>query len=114
VDVRITRDFMVGAYFAYVNLDGRTQRESNFYFQIGAEYRIRPAAGLDLTLPIRLGVGYLPYNGPVGRISAGLNYALSENWEIGADLVVPTFYFLPAIGRVAVAFDFALEVGYRF
>jgi len=114
VDVRITRDFMIGGYFAYVNLEGRTQRENNFYFQIDAEYRIRPSAGLDLTIPIRLGVGYLPYNGPVGRISAGLNYALSENWEIGVDLLVPTFYFLPALGRVAVAFDFALEVGYRF
>ncbi len=114
VDVRLVRDFMIGAYFAYVNLEGRSQRENNFYFQIDAEYRIRPSAGLDLTIPLRVGVGYLPYNGPVARISAGLNYALSENWEIGADLVVPTFYFLPAVGRVAVAFDFALEVGYRF
>lgn len=114
VDVRLTRDFMIGAYFAYVNLDGRTQRQNNFYFQLDAEYRIRPSATLDLTIPIRVGLGYLPYNGPVARVSAGLNYAFDENWEIGVDLLVPTFYFLPAVGRVAVAFDFALEVGYRF
>lgn len=114
VDVRVTRDFMIGGYFAYVNLEGRSQRESNFYFQLDAEYRIRPSAGLDLTLPIRVGVGYLPFNGPVGRISGGINYAFDDHWEIGADLLVPTFYFLPALGRVAVAFDFALEVGYRF
>jgi hypothetical protein len=114
VDVRLTRDFMFGAYFAYVNLEGRAQRENNFFLQIDAEYRIRPAAGLDLTIPLRLGVGYLPFNGPTARISAGLNYALDANWEIGADIIAPMFYFLPAIGRVAVAFDFALEVGYRF
>lgn len=114
VDVRLIRDFMIGGYFAYVNLEGRTQRESNFYFQLDVEYRIRPAAGLDLTIPLRVGVGYLAYNGPVGRVSAGLNYALSENWEVGIDLIAPMFYFLPALGRVAVAFDFALEVGYRF
>lgn len=114
IDVRLVRDFMIGAYFAYVNLEGRAQRENNFYFQIGAEYRIRPSAGLDLTIPIRLGVGYLPYNGPTGRISAGLAYAFDANWEIGADIVAPMFYFLPAVGRVAVAFDFALEVTYRF
>ena len=114
VDVRITRDFMIGGYFAYVNLEGRVQRQNDFYFQLDGEFRIRPSAGIDLTIPLRVGVGYLPYNGPVGRISAGLNYAFDANWEIGADLVVPTFYFLPAIGRVAVAFDFALEVGYRF
>lgn len=114
VDVRLTRDFMLGAYFAYVNLEGRSQRQNDFYFQIQAEYRIRPAAGLDLTIPIRVGVGYLPYNGPVGRLSAGLNYAFDANWEVGVDLIAPMFYFLPAVGRVAVAFDFALEVGYRF
>lgn len=113
-DVRITRDFMVGAYLAYVNLEGRAQRVSNFYFAIEGEYRVRPSSSLDLTIPIRLSVGYLPLNGPVGRLSAGLNYAFDEHWEIGADLLVPTFYFLPAQGRVAVAFDFALDVGYRF
>ena len=105
---------MIGGYFAYVNLEGRVQRQNDFYFQLDGEFRIRPSAGIDLTIPLRVGVGYLPYNGPVARISAGLNYAFDANWEIGADLVVPTFYFLPAVGRVAVAFDFALEVGYRF
>jgi hypothetical protein len=57
-------------------------------------------------------VGYLAFNGPVGRISAGLAYGLSENWEIAADLLAPTLYFLP--DRVAFAFDFALELTYRF
>ena len=112
LDVRILRDLMVGLYVAYVNLEGREQRASNFFFMIQGEDRIRLASGLDLTIPLRVGVGYLAFNGPVFRISAGLNYALSENWEIGVDLLAPTFYILA--DRAAVAFDFALDVHYRF
>jgi hypothetical protein len=112
LDVRITRDILVGLYGAYVNLDGRDGRVSDFFFMLQAEDRIRPSSTLELTIPLRLGIGYLPFNGPVFRLAAGLNYALSPNWEIGADLVAPTFYVLP--DRFAVAFDFALELGYRF
>jgi hypothetical protein len=112
LDVRITRDILVGLYGAYVNLEGRDGRTSNFLLMVQAEDRIRPSSTLELTIPLRLGVGYLPFNGPVFRLAAGLNYALSPNWEIGADLVAPTFYVLP--DRFAVAFDFALEIAYRF
>ncbi len=112
LDVRITRDILVGLYGAYVNLDGRDGRVHDFFFMLQAEDRIRPSSTLELTIPLRIGIGYLPFNGPVFRLAAGLNYALSPNWEIGADLVAPTFYVLP--DRFAVAFDFALEVAYRF
>jgi hypothetical protein len=112
LDVRITRDILIGLYGAYVNLDGRDGRVHDFFFMLQAEDRIRPSSTLELTIPLRLGIGYLPFNGPVFRLAAGLNYALTPNWEIGVDLVAPTFYVLP--DRFAVAFDFALEVGYRF
>lgn len=112
LDVRITREFAVGAYFAYVNLEGREQRVSSFHVALMGEYRIRPVHELDLTIPIRLQVGYLGFNGPVGRLSAGIAYGLSENWEIEADLLAPTLYFLP--DRVAMAFDFSIELTYRF
>jgi hypothetical protein len=112
LDVRILRDLMVGLYVAYVNLEGREQRADNFFIMIQGEDRIRLASGLDLTIPLRVGVGYLAFNGPVFRISAGLNYALSENWEIGIDLIAPTFYILA--DRAAVAFDFSADVQYRF
>jgi hypothetical protein len=111
LDVRITRDILVGLYGAYVNLEGRDGRANNF-FMVQAEDRIRPSSTLELTIPLRLGVGYLPFNGPVFRLAAGVNYALSPNWEIGADLVAPTFYVLP--DHFAVAFDFSLELAYRF
>lgn len=112
LDVRIVREFAIGAYFAYTNLEGREQRVSSFHVALMADYRIRPVRELDLTIPIRLMVGYLGFNGPVGRLSAGLAYGITENWEIGADLLVPTLYFLP--DRVAFAFDFSLELAYRF
>lgn len=112
LDVRITRDILVGLYGAYVNLEGRDGRANNFFFMVQAEDRIRPSSTLELTIPLRLGVGYLPFNGPVFRLAAGVNYALSPNWEIGADLVAPTFYVLP--DHFAVAFDFSLELAYRF
>ena len=112
LDFRILRDLLLGAYVAYVNLQGRDDRVSNLFFLLQGEYRIRPVATLDLSIPLRIGVGYLPFNGPVLRVAAGVNYALTPNWEIGADLITPTFFFLP--DRVAVSMDIALEVGYRF
>ncbi len=111
-DVRITRDILIGVYGAYVNLDGRDGRVHDFFFMVQAEDRIRPSSTLELTIPLRIGIGYLPFNGPVFRLAAGVNYALDPHWEIGADLVAPTFYVLP--DRFGVAFDFSLEVAYRF
>lgn len=111
LDARLTRDLIVGVYGAYVNLEGRGGRGDDFFLMVQGEDRIRPSSTLDLTIPLRLGVGYLPFNGPVFRVSAGLNYAITPNWEIGIDLVAPTFYALP--NRLAVAFDFGLELAYR-
>jgi hypothetical protein len=65
-----------------------------------------------VTIPLRAAVGYLPFNGPVIRLSAGLNYAISEHWEIGADILTPTFWILP--DRTAVSLNIALEGTYRF
>ncbi len=111
LDVRITRELLLGAYVAYGNLQGRDDRVHNLLLLVQGEYRVRPAAGLDLTIPLRVAAGYLPYNGPVIRIAAGLNYAFSEDFEIGIDLVTPTFWILP--DEVAVSMDFAIDVTYR-
>lgn len=112
LDLRITRDFLVGVYGGYGNLSGRDQRVSSIWVMAHGEYRIRPSGAFDLTIPIRVGAGYLGWNGAVLRASAGLNYGLSESWEIGVDLIAPTFYILPS--GLSVAFDFSVEVGYRF
>lgn len=112
LDVRITRELIVGLYVAYVNLEARDGRTNNIFVMIQGEDRIRLSPTLDLTIPLRVGIGYLPFNGPVFRASAGLNYAFSPNFELGLDLIAPTFYVLPR--GLSVAFDFGLEGTYRF
>jgi hypothetical protein len=113
LDFRITRDIMLGAYVAYANLNARNGRADNLLFMLQFENRIRISRDLDLTIPLRAAVGYLPFNGPVIRLAAGINYALSPNWEIGADIITPTFWIL-ADGNAAVSLDIAIEATYRF
>ena len=112
LDVRLTREILVGLYVAYVNVEARDGRANNFFVMLQGEDRIRLSPTLDLTIPLRIGVGYLPFNGPVFRASAGLNYAFSPNFEMGIDLIAPTFYVLPT--GLSMAFDFGLEGSYRF
>lgn len=112
LDVRITREIIVGLYVAYVNLEAREGRANNIFVMLQGEDRIRLSPTLDLTIPLRVGIGYLPFNGPVFRASAGLNYAFSPNFELGLDVIAPTFYVLPV--GLSVAFDFGLEGTYRF
>lgn len=112
LDFRITRTILLGAYVAYANLNGRDGRSDNLLFMLQFENRIVLSNELDLTIPLRGAVGYLPFNGPVIRLAAGLNLALSPQWEIGADLLVPTFWFIP--GRTIISLDVGLEATYRF
>ncbi|MEO0326679.1 MAG: hypothetical protein AAF447_27285 [Myxococcota bacterium] len=108
---RITNAVHLGAYAGYTNLRGRNGRVGNtlFYFQI--EDRVRVSSRTDVTVPLRLGVGYLPFNGPFVRLSAGANIPLGPRLEIGFDLLTPTFWVLP--DRTAVSLDLAAEVIYR-
>jgi hypothetical protein len=112
LDLHVTRDFVVGAYVGYANLQGRHDRVHNVLTLLQVEYRVRVAQAIDLALPLRAAVGYLPFNGPVIRLAAGLRYALSDDLEIGADVVAPTVWFLP--NDVAASIDLAVEVTYRF
>jgi hypothetical protein len=113
LDFRITQNIILGAYFAYANLNARNGRSDNIIFMLQFEDRIRISSDLDLTIPLRAAVGYVPFNGPVIRLAAGLNYAISPDWEIGADLLVPTFWIL-ADGGAAVSLDVGLEATLRF
>jgi hypothetical protein len=111
-DFRITRDILLGVYAGYANLNARNGRADNILFMLQFENRIRISSDLDLTIPLRAAVGYLPFNGPVIRLAAGLNYAISPNWEIGADILTPTFWIIP--DGTAITLDIAIEVTYRF
>ncbi len=112
LDIRITRSVLFGAYFGYANLRGRNDRVSNLLAYAMLEDRIEVVGVDGLTVPLRAGAGYLPFNGPFVRISAGVNYAINDRFEFGADILAPTFWFTPE-NRV-VSFNVALEGIYRF
>jgi hypothetical protein len=112
LDLRITRTFNIGAYFGYVNLRGRNGRVSNLVTYLQLEDRIEVVGVDGLSIPLRAGFGYVPFNGPIIRIAAGLNYAISDRFEVGLDLLAPTFWF--AGDSRPVSFDVALEGIARF
>ncbi|MCB9634150.1 MAG: hypothetical protein H6721_18670 [Sandaracinus sp.] len=107
--VRITKTIGVGVQFFYANLRGRGERVNNVLPMLMVENRIRISRRLDLTVPLRFSIGYLPYNGPVVRFSAGLNVPLSSRVELQADILAPTFWILPE-DRTAVSLNPALEL----
>ncbi len=112
LDLRITRGFLLGAYFGYANLRGRNDRANNLLAYLMLENRVEVVGVDGLSVPLRGAVGYLPYNGPFVRIAAGVNYALNDRFELGADILAPTFWFTP--DRRVVSFDLALEGVLRF
>jgi hypothetical protein len=75
------------------------------------EDRVRIISSSDITVPLRLGVGYLPFNGPYIRIAAGLNIPLNRDFQLGFDILAPTFWILP--DRTAVSMDLAAEIIWR-
>lgn len=117
-DWKLSPQFGFGATVSYINLEGRYQRVSNLLFMINVEYRILfgrlqlTDLKLPVSIPLRVAVGYLPNNGPVLRVSAGINIPLSANWEIGTDILVPTFWFIP--NQTHVSLDLSLELIYKW
>ena len=93
VGVRLRRDIILSLQLGYANLNGRDGRENNLLPTLVVEKRLR-LGSLDLSVPIKAGVGFLPFNGPVVRISAGLAYAIGERVEITADLLAPSFWLI--------------------
>jgi hypothetical protein len=107
--VRITKTIAVGLTFQYANLRGRGERVNNFLPMILVENRVRISRRLDLTVPLRFAIGYLPFNGPVVRFSAGLNLPVSSRVELQLDVLAPTFWILPN-EQTAVSLNLALEL----
>lgn len=109
--LRITNAIHIGLYGAYANLKGRGNRAQNFLTMFMLEDRIRLSSRSDITVPIRAAIGYLPFNGPVLRLSAGINIPLSPRFEVGFDILTPTFWFLP--DQTVVSLNIAAELIYR-
>ena len=105
---RITNDTHIGWYLGYTNLRGRNGRLSNFLPYMQVEHRIRLKPSADISIPLRGGFGYLPFNGPFFRLGVGVNIPLSDRMEVGFDILAPTFWVLPE--KVAVSLNVAVEL----
>jgi hypothetical protein len=84
VDYRFTPRFAFGGLFSYANLEGKDRRVHNVLPEAVLEYRI-PYLEESFGVPVRLGLGYLPKNGPTLRIGAGFDFALSQ--RVSLDVV---------------------------
>ncbi|MEM6533981.1 MAG: hypothetical protein AAF654_15290 [Myxococcota bacterium] len=107
-DYRVSRELLLGAYVGYANLRGRNGRVNNLLSYAQVEHRLRLSPRTRATLPLRFGIGYLPYNGPFIRLSAGVNLPLSDRVELGIDVLAPTFWVLS--DRTAFSLNLGLEL----
>jgi hypothetical protein len=77
LDYRFTPRFAFGGALSYANLKGKDGRVHNLLPEAIAEYRIA-LAGERFGVPLRFATGFLPQNGPTLRVSAGVDFGLSE------------------------------------
>jgi hypothetical protein len=112
LDFRITPQIRLGAYLAYVNLEARDGRADNLLVMLQAENRVRVMPRSPFSVPLRVAAGYLPFNGPVIRASAGIGWQISDRFDLVADILSPMFWVLPE--GVRVSMNLALEFGVRF
>lgn len=98
------------ASVAYANLQGRRGRVSNILPMVGIETGLELLPRQRIFLPLRAEVGYLPFNGPVLRGTAGLSFAITRDIGLELDILVPTVWFLP--GSAALSLDLGVQVIY--
>ena len=84
----------VSAALQYTNLRGRSGRVHNVLPMIGVESAVDLVPSIALIVPIRAEVGYLPFNGPVIRFSAGLSFRLYQQLRLELDVVQPTIWWV--------------------
>lgn len=87
---------------AYANLRGRDQRQSNVLMALGVETAVDLVPSRRLFVPLRFEVGYLPNNGPVLRLTAGLGLRIGRRFRLEADLISPTMWVLPETTPVSL------------
>lgn len=110
-EYRFSQAIAAGIYVGYANLRGKNGRVGNLLMMAQIEDRIRILRNSSLTIPLRFGVGYIPFNGPVVRLSAGINIPLGDRFELGFDLLAPTFWVIP--DGAAVSMNVAAELLWR-
>jgi hypothetical protein len=110
IDYGFTSDFALGAYLGYANLKGRQGRTSNVLPYLQLEYRAHWSSTSTVRIPLRLGTGYLPKNGPFLRLAAGPSFQIGDSTHLGFDLLAPTLWVVR--NSVVVSMDVAAEIAF--
>lgn len=96
---------------SYANLRGSEGRVSNVLFMAGVETSVDLAPSIKLFIPLRAEGGYLPLNGPVFRVTAGLSWQFARRWRLEADLLSPTLWILPETTPVSLDLGVRIVAG---
>lgn len=112
MDFAFGTNVVIGLFAGYLNLDLGPSRASNLLFFAQLEDRLQFVATGRVRFPLRLAFGYVPFNGPFLRFSGGIRFPVGGPFEIGLDLLAPTFWWIPGDRRVT--YDVSAELTYRF
>jgi len=94
--------FGITASLGYANLRGRDQRVSNVLLLAGVETAVDLVPRSRVFIPLRAEVGYLPGNGPVFRLTAGVMFQLARRIRLEVDILSPTLWVLPETTPVSL------------
>jgi len=109
-DRRFRDDVSMGLGVYYANLKGKDGRAHNVLPWALFEYRID--LGADWAVPLRFASGYLPKNGPVVKVAAGVSLPLGQDLELSTELLNLTTWVTHE--RAVVSADVAAELGITF
>lgn len=84
----------ISASLSYANLNGRSGRVSNLLTTIGVETSVDLVPSSRIFIPLRAEVGYLPANGPVFRLTAGVSFQLAPRVRLEVDVLSPSLWVL--------------------
>jgi hypothetical protein len=110
LDLPFSPHVSAGAYLGYVNLKGKDGRASNVLGYAEVEYRTG-APGDKVRVPVRFASGYLPGNGPVLRLAAGLAFALGQRTELVTEFLAPMLWVTN--NQTLLSMNLSLELAFR-
>ncbi len=84
----------ISASVSYANLNGHGGRVSNVLTTIGVETAVDLVPSSRIFIPLRAEVGYLPRNGPVFRLTAGVSFQLARRVRLEVDVLSPSLWVL--------------------
>lgn len=109
LEYRFTPAFAFGGALSYANLKGKDERVHNVLPEATTEYRA-PLELARLGLPLRFSLGFLPKNGPTLRVSAGLDWELSELVSLELVPLEPMIWVVRERPEVSLNGSFALRL----